>query len=283
MTTSITFDTFLRTGASLPKWHPLAKSCMSQSKILRLMNMKMNTRGFIKPDDKRATTVCGNSLEKDVNHPPRFAFRVGIIGGGVSGLACAEELLRLAKRFEKDLDLEVVILEARDRLGGRICTDYETFKDDEGNSFPVDLGASWIHGKDLNPLAAEARGQNMSLIATSEKGKLIDGPMTVVDDILDQKIEKLFNEFLDSAVSGWNKCFPCGVNSMIHQFFSDRQSTYGAKIFGIWLIDSKTLIDGTLPLIERTQERVGLTSLHIDFPPIFQWILHLAALRILAI
>ena len=162
--------------------------------------MKMDTRGIIRPDDNGLKNLDANLLAAAVKSP-RCAFRVGIVGGGIAGLACAEELLRLAKRCEKDLDLEVVILEARDRLGGRIVTDKVTFKDNDGNSIPVDLGASWIHGKDLNPLAAKARDRKMSLVATSEKVKIIDGPMAVVDCVLDNNVEKLFNQLLDDAVS----------------------------------------------------------------------------------
>jgi len=197
LSTSISFDTFLRTGASLPRWHPLRHNSMSQSKILRMMNMKMDTRGILKPDDKK---INGN-VPAVTSNAPRFAFKVGIIGGGIAGLACAEELLRLTQKH-KDLSLEVVILEARDRLGGRIFTDYDTFKDQDGKTIPVDLGAAWIHGEEKNPLAEKARQFNMSLIATSEEVKMLDGPMAVVGHELDIKTEKLFNQLLDDAVSG---------------------------------------------------------------------------------
>ncbi|KAM2227663.1 hypothetical protein ACFXTI_014445 [Malus domestica] len=43
--------------------------------------------------------------------------------------------------------VHVVLLESRDRLGGRVCTDYSF-------GFPIDLGASWLHGVcKENPLA----------------------------------------------------------------------------------------------------------------------------------
>ena len=53
-----------------------------------------------------------------------------IIGAGVSGLAAAQKLLQQG--------LNVLVLEARDRLGGRIHTDRRL-------GFPVNLGASWLH------------------------------------------------------------------------------------------------------------------------------------------
>ena len=62
---------------------------------------------------------------------------VVVVGAGVSGLAAARALTQGGQR--------VVVLEARDRIGGRTWTD-------DALGVPVDLGASWIHGVDGNPL-----------------------------------------------------------------------------------------------------------------------------------
>ena len=51
-----------------------------------------------------------------------------VIGGGIAGVAAARAL--------HDASIEVVLLESRDRLGGRVHTDFSF-------GFPVDLGASW--------------------------------------------------------------------------------------------------------------------------------------------
>ncbi|KAH9887134.1 hypothetical protein F4778DRAFT_757318 [Xylariomycetidae sp. FL2044] len=56
--------------------------------------------------------------------------RIGIVGAGISGLRCAEILL--SRGFD------VTILEARDRIGGRICQSNEL-------GYSVDLGPNWIH------------------------------------------------------------------------------------------------------------------------------------------
>ncbi len=56
-----------------------------------------------------------------------------IIGAGASGLAAARSLSKTGKR--------VTVLEARDRVGGRIFT-----SDEGGFSVPVENGAEFIHG-----------------------------------------------------------------------------------------------------------------------------------------
>lgn len=69
-----------------------------------------------------------------------------VIGGGVAGLAAARAL--------KARGLEVVLLEARDRLGGRVWTHR-----DERSEVPIELGAEFVHGKPpgLLKLARQAR------------------------------------------------------------------------------------------------------------------------------
>ena len=57
---------------------------------------------------------------------------VVIVGAGAAGLAAALEMQSSGRSF--------ILLEARDRIGGRAFTDRETFL-----PTPVDLGATWIH------------------------------------------------------------------------------------------------------------------------------------------
>lgn len=51
---------------------------------------------------------------------PRSVSRIAIIGGGISGLAAAHRLVELAAGRQKELD--VILLEAKSRLGGLIST-----------------------------------------------------------------------------------------------------------------------------------------------------------------
>jgi monoamine oxidase len=68
--------------------------------------------------------------------------RVLVVGAGIAGLTVANALARAGT--------ECVVLEARDRAGGRLHT-----ADLAGS--PVDLGGSWIHMPAGNPMSAFAR------------------------------------------------------------------------------------------------------------------------------
>lgn len=71
---------------------------------------------------------------------------VAVIGAGAAGLA--------AGRVLHEAGADVLILEARNRVGGRAWT-----SDVEG--WPLDLGAGWLHSADVNPLVSifEALGR----------------------------------------------------------------------------------------------------------------------------
>ncbi|EEF40859.1 polyamine oxidase 2 [Ricinus communis] len=76
-----------------------------------------------------------------------------VIGGGMAGIAAARALY--------DASFQVVLLESRDRLGGRVHTNYSF-------GFPVDLGASWLHGVGPeNPLAPLIGRLGLPLYRTS--------------------------------------------------------------------------------------------------------------------
>jgi phytoene dehydrogenase-like protein len=122
--------------------------------------------------------------------------RVLVVGAGIAGLTAARELT--ARGFA------VVVLEARDRIGGRIWTDRSR------PGAPLDLGASWIHGQDGNPITALAarfgvpvkRTNHGDSITCSTSGKPLSTAeeaavearlkalLDALDDLTDERREK---------------------------------------------------------------------------------------------
>ncbi len=74
--------------------------------------------------------------------------RVLVVGAGVAGLSAARKL--------RDKGFSVLVVEGRERIGGRIWTERSL-------GVPVELGATWIHGLTDNPITQLARllGQRM--------------------------------------------------------------------------------------------------------------------------
>ncbi|EGW33800.1 uncharacterized protein SPAPADRAFT_59154 [Spathaspora passalidarum NRRL Y-27907] len=84
----------------------------------------------------------------------KITTKVAIIGAGVSGLKAAEVLLNEPHSpFQPD---DIVIVEAQDRIGGRIKTD--TTKSKLGISY--DLGAAWFHDTLTNQVLKDAVANN---------------------------------------------------------------------------------------------------------------------------
>lgn len=103
---------------------------------------------------------------------------VVVVGAGAAGLIAARALSRAGR--------SVVVLEARDRMGGRVYT-----REDPGLQVPVDLGGEFVHGT-ADVSFALLRAANTVAIDTGgsafvyEDGELRDGadPFAIVERLM---------------------------------------------------------------------------------------------------
>lgn len=115
--------------------------------------------------------------------------RIIVVGAGLSGLAAARVLA--------DQGASVTVLEAKDRLGGRLLTDHSM-------GAPFEVGAGWVHGpSDKNPamqLVRQVGGQTIvtddeNLTVFSAAGKAIsDAELGRIDTAWDKLITKIDDE-----------------------------------------------------------------------------------------
>ncbi|RDW78093.1 hypothetical protein BP5796_05945 [Coleophoma crateriformis] len=135
---------------------------------------------------------------------------IAIIGAGMAGLGCARQLEGLVSQFEDrfhsmgEESPRVIILEGRDRIGGRVYS--RAFKSKPqhpslayGSRYTAEMGGMIITGFDRgNPLNIIVRGQlALPYHALNPKTTIYDGNGKPVDFDRDQNAEKLFNYILE--------------------------------------------------------------------------------------
>ena len=107
-----------------------------------------NRRAFL-----RLLAASVSSLAAGCALPPKASGsgRALVIGAGFAGLSAARAL--------RQSGWEVIVLEARDRTGGRVSTD-------RSSGGPVDLGPSWLHAGPKNPLKPLAAASGIATRVT---------------------------------------------------------------------------------------------------------------------
>ncbi|VXD20438.1 FAD-dependent oxidoreductase [Planktothrix paucivesiculata] len=164
------------------------------------------------------------------NNSQAISENIIIIGAGIAGIAAAKTL--------KSQGFKVTILEARDRIGGRIYTDKTL-------GFPVDLGASWIHGIQNNPIGKLAHDFNIGIKQTNDYHvDFYTNNQNKIPDSELEKAESLYEKIIARAKS-WseNQEQDVSVNQAVNRFFKpDNLSLRQAKLVN-WLLTSEILIE----------------------------------------
>jgi monoamine oxidase len=108
-----------------------------------------------------------------------------IVGAGMSGLAAAIDL--------KAAGYRVIILEGRDRIGGRVHTDTSL------NGLTLDLGASWIHGIRNNPISELANKYKIKTAVTNYDAMIRYADNgSRISDSRDARIASNFDQLADA-------------------------------------------------------------------------------------
>lgn len=115
----------------------------------------MKRRKFIKETVKRAGVImlAPSLLSACKKEEMSVEKSVIVIGAGISGLAAAKKL--------KEEGFSVTVLEAQDRVGGRL-------RSNRSLGIAFDEGASWIHGVNRNPITDLAQQAGMAIFPSDD-------------------------------------------------------------------------------------------------------------------
>lgn len=188
--------------------------------------------------------------------------RVVIIGAGAAGLKCANHLVAGFDSNDNFRPDDVLILEARDRTGGRIHTiDYSSKGNTENVNFPLDLGAAWVHGTGEdwgskkvddtsypNPIVnLLLRGEINSRFNKNEDG----------DDKNNINNEQEREESINAIYSHLDPISPVG-NAWLRPYFAMHQTNIIALfVNGVYILNSDPVIIDALKRQKKLLQKVS--------------------------
>ena len=118
----------------------------------------MNRREFLQMSLMLSATGLLAACQLEIDHEDGAGQRdlesIIVIGAGMAGLSAARQL--------QNVGHQVTVLEGRDRIGGRVWTSRAW------SNAPLDMGASWIHGVEGNPITELADTVNAERLATDD-------------------------------------------------------------------------------------------------------------------
>lgn len=145
-----------------------------------------------------------------------------VVGAGISGLAAARRL--------KERGFTVTVLEAQDRVGGRL-------RSNRTLGIAFDEGASWIHGISGNPITTLAQNAGMNTFHTvDESRKSYDlGGIARNSSVYDDTEDELYN-ILDTLMNSgsaaqsfetvFNNLYPAHAGDRLWRFFLSTYITF---------------------------------------------------------
>ncbi len=134
---------------------------------------------------------------------------VVVIGAGVAGLSAAQALRKNG--------FDVTLLEAQDKVGGRLKTDRSL-------GFPFDEGASWIHGQRRNPITNLAKQAGATTFLTNDDNQAafdVNGQLYSARFIED--IESEYDRALKAVLNAGAK--DKSFEAVFHSLYPNRLNT----------------------------------------------------------
>ncbi len=200
------------------------------------------------PGTLHGAQTSGLRAADDVRRAGEPGERVAVIGAGLAGLTAARELA--------DAGFEVTVLEARDRIGGRVSS-----RDASGFDEPIELGAMFVTDPELRTALAAASVDTRRFGAVVE-ARTPDGTIASIPDTGPAAI---------AAAQSWAETQPTDVSlsaALVGSGVVPMPATPDA--LGIlpaqWLVHS--LASGVAPATGASPTRVSATSAApAGFPP----------------
>ncbi|CAL1280878.1 unnamed protein product [Larinioides sclopetarius] len=216
--------------------------------------------------------------ESETETQSTTCYKIIIIGAGIAGISAAHHLV-------KNGETDFIILEARNRIGGRIIS--IPLGEDQ-----VDLGATWIHGVLGNPIYELAVSNGLisltndqdphTIVATTEDGKRV--PISVVDEVysayfwFSKRCEEYFLLHLQNPpeIDSVGKHLEMDISAYLQQYQGE-DAIMRRKVFD-HLLSRETCITGCHSMDETSLSDFGsyteLPGGNVSIPGGFQQIIN---------
>ena len=150
--------------------------------------------------------------------------RTIIIGAGAAGLAAAQRLIKSGYK-------EVLVLEATDKIGGRVCSVSASYQSEkttpEERHHTLELGAQWVHGRVGNIAyeLASREGLIEEVDGSDEENEDMSGfdstTFVMDDNSADNEIDNVAMTELVEAINARAKSFKNSSSASRADFFNE--------------------------------------------------------------